>query len=56
MYLELAGEGKKQEFADDALIKAAGLQRDLGQYAEAGRLFDQAARLSTESRKVAGIT
>ncbi len=56
MYLELAGEGKKQEFADDALIEAAGLQRGLGQYAEAGRLFDQAARLSTESRKVAGLT
>lgn len=53
LYLELAGEGKKQEFADDALIEAAGLKRSLGMYAEAARLFDQAARLSTEARSVA---
>ena len=53
LYLELAGEGKKQEFADDALIEAAGLKRGLGQYAEAARLFDQAARLSSESKAVA---
>ena len=56
MYLELAGEGKKQEFADDALIEAAGLQRSLGQYAEASRLFEKATKLFTESRKVAGLT
>lgn len=53
MYLELAGEGKKQEFADDALIEAAGLKRGLGQHAEAARLFDQAARLSTGSKAIA---
>lgn len=53
MYLELAGEGKKQEFADDALIEAAGLKRSLGQYAEAARLFDQATKLSFESKNVA---
>ena len=53
MYLELAGEGKKQEFADDALIEAAGLKRGLGRYAEASRLFDQAARLSSESKAIA---
>lgn len=53
MYLELAGEGKKQEFADDAMIEAAGLKRSLGQYAEAGRLFDQATRLSSESKTAA---
>jgi soluble lytic murein transglycosylase len=53
MYMELAGEGKKQEFADDALIEAAGLKRGLGQYSEAARLFDQAARLSSESKTVA---
>jgi len=52
MYLELAGEGKKQEFADDALLEAAGLRRGLGQYAEAARLFEQAARLSTESKNI----
>lgn len=53
MYLELAGEGRKQEFADDALIEAAGLKRGLGQYAEAARLFDQAARLSSEPAAIA---
>jgi len=52
LYLELAGEGKKQEFAEDALIEAAGLKRSLGQYAEAARLFDQAAKLSSESKMV----
>ncbi len=50
MYMELAGEGKKQEFADDALIEAAALKRGLGQYDEAARLFDQAAKLSNESK------
>lgn len=54
MYLELAGEGKKQEFADDALIEAAGLKRCLGQYAEAARLFDQAAMLLSGSKAAAG--
>lgn len=52
-YLELAGEGKKQEFADDAIIEAAGLKRSLGQYAEAARLFDQATRLSGEPKAIA---
>ncbi len=52
-YLELAGEGKKQEFADDALIEAAGLKRSLGQYAEAARLFDQAIALSSEAKTIA---
>ena len=50
MYLELAGEGEKQEFADDALIEAAALKRDLGQYAEAAHLFDQAAMLASGSK------
>lgn len=53
MYQELAGEGKKQEFADDALIEAAGLKRGLAQYAEAARLFDQAAKFSSDSKAVA---
>ncbi|MDD2899265.1 MAG: transglycosylase SLT domain-containing protein [Desulfuromonadaceae bacterium] len=52
MYLGLAEEGKKQEFADDALLEAAGLKRGLGQYAEAAQLFDQASRLSTDTRVV----
>lgn len=55
MYLELADEGKKQEFADDALIEAAGLKRGLGQYAEAARLFDQAATLVPESKSIARL-
>ncbi len=55
LYLELAGEGKNQEFADDAVIEAARLKRGLGQYAEAGRLFDQAARLSTGPRTIAAL-
>lgn len=53
MYLELAGEGKKQEFADDALVEAGGLKRSLGQHVEAALLFDQAAHLSVESKTVA---
>jgi len=52
-YMELAGEGEKQEFADDALIEAAALKRGLGQYAEAAHLFDQASMLASGS-KVAG--
>jgi soluble lytic murein transglycosylase len=53
IYLELAGEGKKQEFADDSLIEAAGVKRTLGQYAEAARLFSQAGKLSTDQKVVA---
>ena len=51
-YLELAGEGKKQDFADDALIEAGGLKRGLGLYAEAARLFDQAAKVTTEPKSL----
>lgn len=53
IYLELAGEGKKQELADDALIEAAGLKRSLGRYAEASRLFEQAANFSTDQKAIA---
>ena len=41
LYMELAGEGKKQEFSDDALMEAAGLRKGLGNYLEAARLYDQ---------------
>lgn len=54
-YLELAGEGQKQEFADDALIEAAGMKRGLGQYAEAARLYEQAAGLSPAGKTVSGV-
>ena len=50
LYGALAGEGKKQPYADDALMEAAGLRRSLGQYPEAARLFEQAARLDPESK------
>lgn len=53
IYLELAGEGKKQEFADDALAEAAGLKRGLGQYNEAARLFGEVAKLSSDSKIIA---
>jgi soluble lytic murein transglycosylase len=43
LYLELAGEGRKQEFADNALMEAAGLRRSQGKYSEAARLFGQVA-------------
>ncbi|MDD2733130.1 MAG: transglycosylase SLT domain-containing protein [Desulfuromonadaceae bacterium] len=56
LYLELAGGGKKQEFADGALVEAARLQRGLGQYGEAARLFDQAVRISSESKAVGRLT
>ena len=56
MYLELASEGKIQEFADDALVEAAALQRGLGRYGEAARLFDQAARVSSEPKTIARLT
>lgn len=41
LYMELVGEGKKQEFNDDALMEAAGLRKGLGSYVEAARLYDQ---------------
>jgi soluble lytic murein transglycosylase len=41
LYMELAGEGKKQEFSDDALMEAAGLRKVSGNYVEAARLYEQ---------------
>lgn len=52
MYMELAGEGKKQEFADDALMEAAGLRRSQGKYSEAALLYKQVAKSCPESRFV----
>lgn len=48
LYMELAGEGAKQEFADDALMEAAGLRRSLGNYAEAARLFEQVLQIAPD--------
>lgn len=53
IYTELASEGKKQEYSDDALMEAAGLKRSLGQYAAAAKLYEQAARLYPDSKVVA---
>lgn len=41
LYMELVGEGKKQDFSDDALMEAAGLRKGGGSYLEAARLYDQ---------------
>jgi len=53
LYLELVAEGSKQEFADDALMEAAGLRRSAGSYAEAARLFEQVGRTFPDSRYLA---
>jgi soluble lytic murein transglycosylase len=50
LYLELAGEGRKQEFADDALMEAAGLRRSQGRYSEAARLYEQVAKGFPDSK------
>jgi soluble lytic murein transglycosylase len=50
LYMELAGEGKKQEFADDALMEAAGLRRSQGKFGEAARLFEQVAKGFPDSK------
>lgn len=51
-YMKLADEGKKQEFADDALMEAAGLRRSQGKYSEAAHLFKQIARNYPDSKFV----
>ncbi|HEX9079299.1 MAG TPA: transglycosylase SLT domain-containing protein [Desulfuromonadaceae bacterium] len=40
LFMELAGEGRKQEFADDALMEAAGLRKSLGSFAESARICE----------------
>jgi soluble lytic murein transglycosylase len=42
-YMGLVAEGKKQTFADDALLEAAGMRKGMGRYAEAARLYEQLA-------------
>ena len=53
LYLELAGEGKKQDFSDEALMEVAGLRRGVGSYAEAAKLFERLVTVHTDSRFVA---
>jgi len=50
MYMELAGEGKKQEFADDALMEAAGLRRSQGAYGDAAALFERVVKTCPDSK------
>jgi len=50
LYGALAAEGKKQPYADDALMEAAGLRRSLGQYPEAARLYEQVAAFYPDSK------
>jgi soluble lytic murein transglycosylase len=52
LYMELAAEGKRQEFADDALMEAAGLRRSMGLYSDSAILFEQVAKLHPESKFV----
>jgi len=50
MYMELAAEGKKQEFADDALMEAAGLRRSQGAYRDAAALFERVVKTYPDSK------
>jgi soluble lytic murein transglycosylase len=50
MYMELAAEGKKQEYADDALMEAAGLRRSQGNFVEAARLYRQLTKSCPDSK------
>lgn len=53
IYMELVAEGKQQEFADDAMMEAAGLRRSQGLYADSAALFEQVAKVYPESKFVA---
>lgn len=53
LFMELAAEGKKQEFADDAIMEAAGLRRSLGAYTDAALLFEQVGKSHPESKFLA---
>jgi soluble lytic murein transglycosylase len=50
LYMDLAGEGKKQDFSDEALMEVAGLRRGVGSYAEAAKLFEKLVTLHADSR------
>lgn len=50
LYTELANEGKRQEYADDALLEAGGLQRSRGRFAQAAALYEQLLRRHPDSR------
>jgi soluble lytic murein transglycosylase len=50
LYMELADEGRKQEFADDALMEAAGLRRSQGAYSDAAALFERVIKFYPDSK------
>jgi soluble lytic murein transglycosylase len=56
LYMELVSEGKKQEFADDALMEAAGLRRSQGKYSEAAGLYQQIPKSFPNSKFISRAT
>ncbi len=53
LYLELAGEGKKQVLSDEALMEVAALRRRQGSYADAAKMFERIVTGPADSRFVA---
>lgn len=53
LLMELAGEGARQELADDALMEAAGLRKSLGNFSESTRLCELVIKGHPGSRFVA---
>jgi len=51
-FMELSAEGPKNEFADDALMEAAGLRKNMGSFAEAARLYEQVGKAFPETKSV----
>ncbi len=43
LFMGLVAEGKKQSFADDALLEAAAIRKGMGRYLEAAKLYEQVA-------------
>jgi soluble lytic murein transglycosylase len=50
MFMELAAEGEKQDFADEALMEAAGMRKGMGRYAEAAGLYAKMSRICPRSK------
>ncbi len=53
LFMELAGEGRKQELSDDALMEAAGLRKSLGSFVESARICELVVKGHPGSRFVA---
>jgi len=50
LYMELAAEGKKQEYADDALMEAGGLRRSQGVYRDAAGIYERVIKGYPDSK------